>query len=352
LKLLEVFDASHNLIEDISSLSGMIFLETLTLNDNQISDIHVLIDNEGIGDGDVVNLSDNLLGMDDLEDLEELEARGVDLTYSICGNGEVEGEEECDDGNEIDDDECSNSCEEVSPPDESLYTAALLIGESDESVDVTFALLYNDPEEIAIVETEEYWDVEDVHPTSAEMDDEDPYLLHLIFGSAVDVDSTLYFTIGDYIARAVITEGEEEDEGGGGISLNIGGNNNNNNNNGGDDDAGDDDDDAGDDDAPADEGGEEEGDDDDENEIPIYQPPAPRCGDLLCNGSETCGSCARDCGPCQVDLSEEEEDDVADEELEEELTEEEILEQQQEEQEQEEQQLQEEVIAELITFAD
>ena len=29
----------------------------------------------------------------------------------VCGNGVVEGEEQCDDGNRVDDDACSNSCQ-------------------------------------------------------------------------------------------------------------------------------------------------------------------------------------------------------------------------------------------------
>ena len=35
---------------------------------------------------------------------------------SVCGNGRVEGKEQCDDGNQIDDDDCSNSCTKVEHP--------------------------------------------------------------------------------------------------------------------------------------------------------------------------------------------------------------------------------------------
>jgi cysteine-rich repeat protein len=41
----------------------------------------------------------------------ELDECSLACTMDACGNGTIEGDEECDDANGVDDDECSNACE-------------------------------------------------------------------------------------------------------------------------------------------------------------------------------------------------------------------------------------------------
>ena len=58
-------------------------LVELNLNSNQISDIGPLVDNAGIDDGDEVNIIENAFECDqeDLDDIDELESRGVNVQH-------------------------------------------------------------------------------------------------------------------------------------------------------------------------------------------------------------------------------------------------------------------------------
>ena len=68
-------------ISDISPLANLKNLKVLVLNINQISDISPLLENSGLGEGDLVWLGDNNLdlsnGSEDLEVIRQLEERGV-----------------------------------------------------------------------------------------------------------------------------------------------------------------------------------------------------------------------------------------------------------------------------------
>ena len=70
-----------NQISDVSPLASLTKLHWLFLDKNQISDISPLVENSGLGEGDRVGLGNNNLdlseGSEDLENIRQLEARGV-----------------------------------------------------------------------------------------------------------------------------------------------------------------------------------------------------------------------------------------------------------------------------------
>ena len=72
-------------IADLSGLEHATNLTTLMLGGNQISDISSLLENSGLGEGDEVWLENNNLdlseGSEDLENIRQLEARGVSVSY-------------------------------------------------------------------------------------------------------------------------------------------------------------------------------------------------------------------------------------------------------------------------------
>jgi hypothetical protein len=74
-----------NQINNISPLVGLINLRMLYLNSNRISDISSLVGNPGLGSGDGVNLSYNLINIDEGSqnrlDIQTLIDRGVNVTY-------------------------------------------------------------------------------------------------------------------------------------------------------------------------------------------------------------------------------------------------------------------------------
>lgn len=71
-----------NQISDISSLANLTNLGYLYLMGNQISDISPLLKNEGLGDGDIVDLWGNPLSDDSINIyIPELEERGVKVSY-------------------------------------------------------------------------------------------------------------------------------------------------------------------------------------------------------------------------------------------------------------------------------
>jgi Leucine-rich repeat (LRR) protein len=75
-------------LSDITDLSGLEYCTNLTvllLFGDQISDISPLVENSGLGEGDVVTITDNNLdlseGSEDMENIGALEDRGVVVYY-------------------------------------------------------------------------------------------------------------------------------------------------------------------------------------------------------------------------------------------------------------------------------
>ncbi|MFO7881489.1 MAG: hypothetical protein R6U52_02990 [Kosmotogaceae bacterium] len=82
---LTYFRIMNNHVEDISILQYFTEIEELNLKYNEISDIEPLVDNSGLGEGDVVYITGNNLdlteGSEDMQNIEELETRGVVVYY-------------------------------------------------------------------------------------------------------------------------------------------------------------------------------------------------------------------------------------------------------------------------------
>jgi len=76
---------SSNQISDLSPLAYLTNLVHLRLRNNQISDLSPLVVNSGLGGGDRVWLEGNNLdlaeGSEDLENIRQLEGRGVKVNY-------------------------------------------------------------------------------------------------------------------------------------------------------------------------------------------------------------------------------------------------------------------------------
>ncbi len=73
----------YNQIDDITPLFGLPQLGTLWLDYNEIDDISVLVENTGIGKGDVVNLRNNPLNAMSVDvHIPQLNARGVMVCWS------------------------------------------------------------------------------------------------------------------------------------------------------------------------------------------------------------------------------------------------------------------------------
>jgi Leucine-rich repeat (LRR) protein len=69
------------MIQDLTPLQGLVNLNMLYLAENQIDDISPLVQNSGLGKGDLVDIEENPLdltdGSDDRDDIQTLIARGV-----------------------------------------------------------------------------------------------------------------------------------------------------------------------------------------------------------------------------------------------------------------------------------
>ena len=82
---LKSLNLAANRISDISPLASLTNLNSLDLQLNQISDISPLVENSGLGEGDEVWLGGNNLdlseGSGDLEDIRQLQGRGVLIYY-------------------------------------------------------------------------------------------------------------------------------------------------------------------------------------------------------------------------------------------------------------------------------
>ena len=82
LTQLTVLLLSNNQISDVSPLSGLTQLTLLMLDGNQISDVSPLVDNEGLGEGDTVDLQGNPLSDEALTtQIPALQARGVEERF-------------------------------------------------------------------------------------------------------------------------------------------------------------------------------------------------------------------------------------------------------------------------------
>lgn len=82
LTALMTLDIDQNLVMDVSPLSGLTALMELELAENQISDIAPLLSNPGLGEGDVLTLTNNPLSLESRsEHIATLRARGVDVTF-------------------------------------------------------------------------------------------------------------------------------------------------------------------------------------------------------------------------------------------------------------------------------
>ena len=85
LTKLQSLALSANQIRDISPLVNLINLQYLDLIGNQINEISPLVSNNGLGQGDVVHLENNLLdltpGSDDMKNIQILQNRGVTVYY-------------------------------------------------------------------------------------------------------------------------------------------------------------------------------------------------------------------------------------------------------------------------------
>jgi internalin A len=69
-------------LNDISPLSALIGVKEFRLNNNNISDILPLVNNTGLGSGDIVNLTDNPLSAESINiHIPALQSRGVTVTY-------------------------------------------------------------------------------------------------------------------------------------------------------------------------------------------------------------------------------------------------------------------------------
>jgi len=72
-------------VTDISALSNLTNLQNLFFSNNQVTDISVLVENEGFGPGDYIGMWYNYLdlseGSQDMQDIETLISRGVDVDY-------------------------------------------------------------------------------------------------------------------------------------------------------------------------------------------------------------------------------------------------------------------------------
>jgi hypothetical protein len=85
LTKLQKLSLSSNQISDIKVLANLTNLQELNLFDNRISDISPLVSNTGLGQGNKVNLEENLLdlspGSDDMQNIQILQNRGVIVKY-------------------------------------------------------------------------------------------------------------------------------------------------------------------------------------------------------------------------------------------------------------------------------
>ena len=76
---------NDNEVSDIGSLENLTNLSWLEFSRNEVSDISPLVENDGFGDGDDIDMRENRLdltpGSEDMNNIQELIDRGVDVEY-------------------------------------------------------------------------------------------------------------------------------------------------------------------------------------------------------------------------------------------------------------------------------
>jgi Leucine-rich repeat (LRR) protein len=82
---LTYFRIMNNSVEDISILQNLLEIEELNLKHNEISDIAPLVNNPGLDEGDILDIRFNDMdlteGSEDMQNIEELQSRGVIVYY-------------------------------------------------------------------------------------------------------------------------------------------------------------------------------------------------------------------------------------------------------------------------------
>jgi len=82
LTSLRGLNLSYNGITDITPLSGLINLNRLYLVRNHVTDISPLLDNSGLGEGDIVDLRENPLSAESINEyIPVLRSRGVEVRH-------------------------------------------------------------------------------------------------------------------------------------------------------------------------------------------------------------------------------------------------------------------------------
>ena len=85
MSLLKTVALQGNRISDLSPLSGLHALESVLLADNEITDLSALVENEGLGAQDLIDVRQNPLSSDALSvQIPALEARGSSLIGRIA----------------------------------------------------------------------------------------------------------------------------------------------------------------------------------------------------------------------------------------------------------------------------
>jgi hypothetical protein len=82
LTSMEMLGLTNNNVSDISPLASLVNLSSVNLNTNMITDIQALVDNTGLGTGDIVSISSNPLSQHAIDvQIPALEARGVTVNH-------------------------------------------------------------------------------------------------------------------------------------------------------------------------------------------------------------------------------------------------------------------------------
>ena len=113
LRVLDLGSVPKGALVDITPLADLTALENLDLSNNSVSDLTPLVANEGLGQGDTVNVAGNPLeacpGSEDRRNIDALLRRGVEVVFSEPTDCQPDGgEQACTDPLEIPDENLRN----------------------------------------------------------------------------------------------------------------------------------------------------------------------------------------------------------------------------------------------------